>query len=97
MSLPTPKTETSTHYFYAHARHFKIDDPEWDEIFRTQYTAVFEEDLAILNAQQASLSSKPDTLAIDVNSDAPNIQVRKMMDDMIAAEREDPTEIRRRA
>ena len=97
MSLPTPKTETSTHYFYAHARHFKIDDPEWDEIFRTQYTAVFEEDLAILNAQQASLSSRPNTLAIDVNSDAPNIQVRKMMDDMIAAEREDPTEVRRRA
>jgi phenylpropionate dioxygenase-like ring-hydroxylating dioxygenase large terminal subunit len=86
MNLPTPETETSTHYFYAHARHFKIDAPDWDEIYRTQFTAVFEEDQVILNAQQASMSKAADTAEIDVNSDAPNIQVRALMDRLIAEE-----------
>jgi len=97
MNLPTPETETSTHYFYAHARHFKIHDPEWDEIYRTQFTQVFEEDQRVLNAQQASMSLRPDAPAIDVNADAPNIQLRKMMDDLIAAELAEMAGVRRRA
>jgi phenylpropionate dioxygenase-like ring-hydroxylating dioxygenase large terminal subunit len=86
MNLPTPETETSTHYFYAHARHFKVDDPEWDEIYRTQFTQVFEEDQVVLNAQQASMSLRPDASEIDVNADAPNIQLRNLMDRLIAEE-----------
>jgi phenylpropionate dioxygenase-like ring-hydroxylating dioxygenase large terminal subunit len=86
MNLPTPETETSTHYFYAHARHFKVNDPEWDEIYRTQFTQVFEEDQVVLNAQQASMSLRPDASEIDVNADAPNIQLRNLMDRLIAEE-----------
>jgi hypothetical protein len=97
MNLPTPETETSTHYFYAHARHFKVDDPEWDEIYRTQFTAVFEEDQVILDAQQASMSRDPDAAVIDVNVDAPNNQIRKLLDDLIAAEQAETTGARRRA
>jgi phenylpropionate dioxygenase-like ring-hydroxylating dioxygenase large terminal subunit len=97
MNLPTPETETSTHYFYAHARHFKVDDPEWDEIYRTQFTAVFEEDQVILNAQQASMSRDPDAAVIDVNVDAPNNQIRKLLDDLIAAEQAETTGAHRRA
>ena len=97
MNLPTPETETSTHYFYAHARHFKVHDPEWDEIYRTQFTQVFEEDQRVLNAQQASMSLRPDAPEIDVNADAPNIQLRKMMDDLIAAEQAEMAGVRRRA
>ena len=97
MNLPTPETETSTHYFYAHARHFKVDDPEWDEIYRTQFTAVFEEDQVILNAQQASMSRNPDAAVIDVNVDAPNNQIRKLLDDLIAAEQAETTGAHRRA
>ena len=89
MNMPTPETETSTHYFYAHARHFKVDDPAWDDIYRSQFTAVFEEDQIILNAQQARMSAMPDAPHIDVNSDAPNIQVRRLMDELIAAEQAD--------
>jgi hypothetical protein len=97
MNLPTPETETSTHYFYAHARHFKVEDPEWDEIYRTQFTAVFEEDQVILNAQQASMSRNPDTDGIDVNVDAPNNQIRKLLDDLIAAEQAETSGERRSA
>ena len=95
MNLPTPETDTSTHYFYAHARHFKVDDPDWDEIYRTQFTSVFEEDQVILNAQQANMSRDPDAPAIDVNVDAPNIQIRRMLDDMIATEKAEAAGARR--
>ena len=97
MNLPTPETDTSTHYFYAHARHYRVNDPAWDEIFRTQFTAVFEEDQVILNAQQASIDLRPDAPEIDVNADAPNIQIRKLLDDLIAAEQAELTGARRRA
>ena len=87
MNLPTPETETTTHYFYAHARHFKTASPDWDEIYRTQFTQVFEEDRVVLNAQQARMSAMPDAREIDINSDAPNIQVRRALVELIAAER----------
>ena len=86
MNLPTPETETSTHYFYSHCRHFHIESKEWDEIYRTQFTAVFEEDKAVLEGQQRRMSEFPDAREIDINADAPNIQVRRMVDEIIAAE-----------
>lgn len=87
MNLPTPETETSTHYFYAHARHFKTDSEEWDEVYRTQFTQVFEEDRIVLEAQQRRMSEMPDACEIDINNDAPNILARRMLDDLIAVER----------
>ena len=97
MNMPTPETETSCHYFYAHCRHYKIEDPEWDEIFRTQFTQVFEEDQVILNAQQMRISGMPSASEIDINGDAPNIQVRKLMDDLIASEQEELSGLRESA
>ena len=88
MNVPTPETEISTHYFYAHARHFKVDSEEWDEVYRTQFTEVFDEDKVILEAQQRSLNGMPGTHEIDINGDAPNILARKMLDELIAAERQ---------
>lgn len=97
MNLPTPETETTTHYFYAHARHFKIDSPEWDEVYRTQFTGVFLEDQHVLNAQQRMMSAMPDAPEIDINTDAPNIQLRKLLDDLIAAEQAEETGLRKSA
>ena len=86
MNLPTPETETSTHYFYAHARHFKIDSPEWDRIYREQFTEVFEEDKVVLEAQQARRRAMPDAPEIDIPNDAPNILLRRMLAGLIDAE-----------
>jgi len=58
---------------------------------------VFEEDQVILNAQQASISKAADAVEIDVNSDAPNIQVRTLMDRLIAEERGAPSTERQHA
>ena len=88
MNLPTPETETSTHYFYSHCRHFEIASEEWDEIYRTQFTAVFDEDKTVLEGQQyCEMSEFPDAAEIDINADAPNVQVRRMIDEMIEAKR----------
>ena len=87
MNLPTPETATSTHYFYAHARHFKVNSEEWDAIYREQFTQVFEEDKVILEAQQKRIDSMPGAPEIDTNNDAPNILVRRLLDELIAEER----------
>ena len=59
MNLPTPETETSTHYFYSHCRHFEIASEEWDEIYRTQFTAVFDEDKAVWKASRCECLNAP--------------------------------------
>ena len=86
LNAPTPETEATTHYFYQHARGFEVNNPEWDEIYRTQFTDVFLEDKVILEAQQENMSREPDGLQIDINDDAPCIAVRRALRDLIKAE-----------
>lgn len=86
LNAPTPETETTTHYFYQHARGFEVGNPDWDEIYRTQFTDVFLEDKVILEAQQASMSREPSGLQIDINDDAPCIAVRRALRDLITVE-----------
>jgi phenylpropionate dioxygenase-like ring-hydroxylating dioxygenase large terminal subunit len=86
LNAPTPETETTTHYFYQHARGFEVDNTEWDEIYRTQFTDVFLEDKVVLEAQQASVSRNPDAAMIDTNDDAPSIAIRNALRAAIAAE-----------
>lgn len=86
LNAPTPETETSTHYFYQHARRFEIDNPDWDEVFRTQYTEVFHEDKVVLEAQQASMDRARGAPAIDINDDGPGLAVRRALRAAIAAE-----------
>jgi vanillate O-demethylase monooxygenase subunit len=35
---PTPETATTCHFFYGHARRFRIDDPVMDETYRRDFT-----------------------------------------------------------
>ena len=51
LDAPTPETATTTHYFYQHARSYEVGELDWDDIFRTQFTEVFLEDKAVLEAQ----------------------------------------------
>ncbi len=86
LNAPTPETETTTHYFYQHARGFEVNNQEWDEIYRTQFTEVFLEDKVILEAQQSSYDRQPDGFQIDINDDAPCIAVRNALRQLIAKE-----------
>ena len=51
----------------------------------------------ILNAQQARMSEMPAAVELDINGDAPTIQVRRLMDELIAAEQAELTGIRKSA
>lgn len=86
LNAPTPETDTSCHYFYAHARNFGLDDPEIQNAYLTQFTDVFLEDKFVLEGQQRMMSLKPDEAGIDINSDAPSIAARNMLRELIDAE-----------
>ena len=91
LNAPTPETATSTHYFYARPRRFAQDSAEMDEIFRTQFDAVFIEDKEVLEAQQRRLDMALDATPIDINVDTPGIAVRRLLRAMIEAESAAPT------
>jgi phenylpropionate dioxygenase-like ring-hydroxylating dioxygenase large terminal subunit len=86
LNAMTPETATSTHYFYAHTRSFRLDDTGVDETFRKDFRTVFAQDIGILDAQQANMARRPDGHSIDINVDGPAMLFRRMLDQRIAAE-----------
>lgn len=90
LNVPTPETETTTHYFYAHARHFGLDDDAVEEAYKTQFTQVFLEDKVVLEAQQRMMSLTPGELSVDINTDAPSIATRAILSELIAEETKPP-------
>ena len=86
LNAPTPETATTTHYFYAHARHFGIDDPEIENAYQTRFRDVFLEDKTVLDAQQRAIDVQPGADEIDINADAPGVAARRLLRELIAAE-----------
>jgi vanillate O-demethylase monooxygenase subunit len=86
LNVPTPETERTTHFFYGHARFFKIDSAEIDEVYRRDLYKIFMEDVAVMEAQQAAMDRAPDRPWVDVNGDAPGLAMRKLVRERIEAE-----------
>lgn len=86
LNAPTPETETSSFYFYAHVWDFRVGDDAWTKKMYDDFLMTFMEDFHILEAQQASLSRDPDRPQIDLNVDAPGLAARRMLAERIAAE-----------
>lgn len=86
----TPETETTTHYFWAQAHNFAIHDPTVSELIFRQVHTAFMEDLAVIEAQQNTMTAYGAALpdAVDFNQDAGGIQARRIVDAIIEAERE---------
>ena len=83
----TPETETSTHYFWHHARNFRLDDTELTAKLATATTTAFGEDVIIIESQQDRMNRAPaDKPIVDINADAGVLQARRMLDDLIEAE-----------
>lgn len=85
--LITPETETSTHYHWAFVRNFALEDENMTKLLHNGAKLTFEEDVDIIEAQQRRLGGITLDGLIDINADAPQLQMRRMMDEMIAAER----------
>ena len=86
LNTVTPETETTCHYFYAHARRFAQDDKEVDELYRVGFRTVFMEDVTVFDAQQANHDRFPVRHEVDINTDGPGMNIRRMIDQRIAAE-----------
>jgi phenylpropionate dioxygenase-like ring-hydroxylating dioxygenase large terminal subunit len=75
----TPETETSTHYFWAVARNYAIDDPEAGELLRRENNAAFQEDKAVIELQQQMIESEsPPTPIMPIAADR-GVQVMRRM------------------
>ena len=72
----TPETENSTHYFFAHPHNFSIDKPEVTASIHQNVVKAFEEDRAIITAQQKSLALEPNFKMVPFGMDAALSQFR---------------------
>lgn len=82
----TPETETSTHYFWAAANGFALDDPSVTEEIRHQTEVAFAEDHHIIQAQAAVVAEHPNERMIAIAADAAVNQGRAMLARMLQAE-----------
>lgn len=84
----TPETETSIWYFWGMARNFKPTDDALTATIRDGQAKIFAEDLEVLEGQQANLLKYPDRRLLLLNIDAGGVQSRRILDRMMAQERE---------
>src|SRR5262249_31199516 len=91
LNLITPETTTTSHYFWGIVRQVRLDDRALDDIIRKGIVRTFDQDKAILEAQQRTLGPDPDSVAfpVSIRVDAGPIQGRKLVAAMLA--REAPT------
>jgi phenylpropionate dioxygenase-like ring-hydroxylating dioxygenase large terminal subunit len=86
MHLITPETETTTHYHWGYVRDFALDDPAMTKTLHVGAEATFMEDVVMIEAQQKNLDGGSIEGLMDINADNPPLQMRRIMDNLIAAE-----------
>jgi phenylpropionate dioxygenase-like ring-hydroxylating dioxygenase large terminal subunit len=82
----TPETETSSYYFWSSANGYSQDDPRATEILFDEIAATFEQDKAMLEAQQARIAELPGAPMVEIHGDAARIHALRAIERMIASE-----------
>lgn len=91
LHLLTPETETSTHYFWAVVRNYRIDEPDLTDVMHRGVAATFDEDKEVIEEQQRQLPSgdiRVPGVAIQVD-EAPG-RARRLLEAAVRREREQP-------
>jgi len=88
IDLITPETESSSHYFWAFARNFRLQEAEVTEFLRDGVRSTFDEDKEMLEAQQRVLGEGDHDPAykVAIKADAGAVQGRRLLASMIDAE-----------
>jgi phenylpropionate dioxygenase-like ring-hydroxylating dioxygenase large terminal subunit len=87
INLMTPETATSTHYFWAFARNFRLDEPGVTEFLRANVSRTFDEDKDMLEGQQRNLGGAAEPVFhLTVKADAGPTQGRRLLASLIEAE-----------
>lgn len=83
----TPETEKTSHYFWAQAQDFGIEDPSIANLdFRMTHGA-FLEDLKMISGQQANIDLDPSVPRVNIATDSGGVQARRVVEALIAAEK----------
>ena len=84
--LITPETETTSHYHWAYARNFRLDDQDLTKTLYEGSRATFYEDVEMIDLQQERLNGASLDGLIDINADNAQIQARSILTELILAE-----------
>jgi vanillate O-demethylase monooxygenase subunit len=84
--VPTPETETTTHYFWAFTRSFGQGDDALTDVLRTGWHAGVREDIDAIEANERMLDLGPAMHDLSAKADAGGLQGRRMVQAMISAE-----------
>ncbi len=82
----TPETETSHWYHWGMARQFKPEDAALTDKIRVGQGGIFNEDMEMLQLQQANISKWPDRKLLMLNIDSGGVQSRRIIDRLLALE-----------
>jgi vanillate O-demethylase monooxygenase subunit len=81
----TPETATRTRYNWAVARDYALDDPAVSEGWQTGTSAIFDQDVAALGAQEARLQRlTADHIELSIPGDAAALAARKLVKGLCA-------------
>ncbi|WP_119290412.1 aromatic ring-hydroxylating oxygenase subunit alpha [Azohydromonas sediminis] len=93
VDLITPETETTMWYFWGLARNFRPADKALTASIREAQGKVFQEDLEMLESQQRNLSAQPQRKLLSLNTDLGGVQARRIIERLVAAERDAATPV----
>jgi vanillate O-demethylase monooxygenase subunit len=82
----TPETEHSTHYFWASARDYQRDDRNVDALLTKITIDAFNEDKAILEAQETYIALDTSAPTVNVHGDWGGVQARRLVSALIERE-----------
>jgi phenylpropionate dioxygenase-like ring-hydroxylating dioxygenase large terminal subunit len=78
--IPTPESQTATHYFIVHGRDFALDQTDVTRFMHEQLFGAFQEDVVALAAlEQVLADAGPDAYEISVASDAAAVAMRRYL------------------
>ncbi len=83
----TPETEKTTHYFWAQAYNFKLDQRWISDLVRQLVNAAFLQDMAMLSAQQHNMDLGPSP-AVNLGQDKAWVAMRQIVARLVAEEQQ---------
>ncbi len=83
LNAVTPETESTSHYFWATARDFDVDNEDLTKFMFAETEKAFLQDKDILEAQQRCIDLDPSAPTVDVGGDAGGLAARAIVDRLL--------------
>jgi len=84
VDVMTPETATTCWYFWGMARDFEVEDQGLTYRIKDAQSAVFAEDIVVLEAQQQNMARWPERELRNFNIDAGGVRARRLIDRRLA-------------